>query len=717
MATAAARVDADDEVPHLSDALHAALLSDASEVSAIQPNTARLSAKGAVKDVCILDVTVAIDGHELLSSTSLRLLQGHRYGLVGKNGCGKSTLLRRIAGGQIAGFPTHLRCHLVTQEVEGSERTALQEVLDSDIERTALLAEAARLSASEAEDSEALVAVYDRLAAIDSDGAEARAASALDELGFSKAAQGRATRALSGGWRMRVALAAAVFLQPDVLLLDEPTNHLDLHGVLWLTAFLLSLDSTVLLVSHDSAFLAAVTTDIVHFHQHALVYYAGDFDAFLEARSNQLTNLSRQQSALDAKREHIQKSIDKMKAQARSKGHPEQRLGLVASRHKKLGRMGLEKTADGKKFNAQRHGRRAGSANDAPITTDRRRHAISQIEPPDRDFKFQFPEPDFDKVGQGAALLSAVDVAFGYGVGEQQMRALRTQVREWKEAVDEAALAGVMAPPAPPTPPESRLLFANVDLTVRAGDIIGIIGANGLGKSSLLKVLSGQLEPSFGEVRVGADARVAYFSQHLVEQLDVRRTPLAHLLALMPALAASPNSEQQARAVLGRFGLGGSLALKPIGVLSGGQKARLTFACITAAEPHVLVLDEPTNHLDLVTNGALVDAVRDFSGAVLVVSHDQALLECCTQLHLIDVRKATAPVHLNPNQLKARAERLQKEREKERLKSRAAKAASSRPPPASSTQPLPLPSRCTFSRLSESFDDYRARIADEKVDD
>ena len=322
-----------------SPLLAAALLSDAQEFSTISPNTLRLAAgRGAVKDVNLPDVTLSIDGIELLSSTTLRLIQGKRYGLVGKNGVGKSTLLRRIALGQIGGFPSHLRCHLVQQEIPASDSTVLQTVLDTDTERTALLAqEAALLSTStststhsgKSEGSEALVQVYERLAAIDSDGAEARAAQALDELGFSEKTQRMPTKLLSGGWRMRVALAQALYLQPDILLLDEPTNHLDIHGILWLTRFLLSLDGcvTCLLVSHDSTLLSSVTSDIIHFHQQGLHYYQGNWDTFLDARANSLSNIARQQLALDAHRMHIRQSIDKMKQQARASGHPEQRQG------------------------------------------------------------------------------------------------------------------------------------------------------------------------------------------------------------------------------------------------------------------------------------------------------------------------------------------------------------------------------------------------------
>ena len=629
-----------------------------------------------------------------------------------------------MAAGQIGGFPTHLRCHLVQQEVPASERTALQVVLDSDTERTALLAtEAALLADGKEGASEGLVSVYEALAAIDSDGAEARAAEALDELGFTEAMQRRPTRELSGGWRMRVALAQAIYRTPDILLLDEPTNHLDLHGVMALTQFLLALDGTTcLVISHDSAFLSAITTDIIHLHLQTLTYTAGNFNTFLEARANALTNITRQQRALDAQRQHIRQSIDSMKRQVRSTGHPEQHQGLVASRQKKLGRMGLEKTADGKKFHAQSHARRVGSANDSPISTQRTRTPISLIEPPDKEFRFSFPLPDLEHFSEKAPLLSAVDLSFGYEVGEDRMEALVRETRLYAEEVERAVLSRE-APPPPPTPPlESPLLFANLGLTVRAGDVMGVVGLNGLGKSSLLKLLCGEVQPSGGELRLSSGVRVGYFSQHLVDQLDVRNTPVSQLLSMSPTLASSPNSEQQARTVLGRFGLGGSLALKPIGVLSGGQKARLMFAVITMQSPHILLLDEPTNHLDLLTIDALIEAVKGFTGAVVLVSHDQALLEVCNALHLVEERRSPVVDSRNAQRTTSSASRSQRGVERERDEgddgpSRKGKgngstsSISSRPStPPPPPPPLALPSRCSMRKLHQTFDEYRERV-------
>jgi len=704
--------------------LSRALAADRSEYSHANPNDLRLAAKGNVKDVLIQDVNVTIEGRELLSLATIRLMQGHRYGIVGQNGIGKSTLLRRIARGQIAGFPAHLRVHLVEQEFDASDtKTALQEVLDTDVRRKKLLEEEkALLAKGEESAGAALSQVYEQLASIDSDSAESRAAEALDEVGFDVEAQQKLTKHLSGGWRARVAMAKALFMDPDILLLDEPTNHLDLAGVLWLQQYLTSLTCTCLIVSHDRCFLDAVSTDTILFKRQKLEFFPVPFEDFLQTRSEAQQNIQRQQEALDAKREHIRDSIEKMKKQQRKKGHPEQKMGHIASRQKKLGRMGFEKTADGKKFNSQLHGRRMGCENNSGISQDRKRHAVSLIEPPDRDFKFSLPQPSWDKISEGMPLLTATDVCFGYGVDELDMEAQKIAARKHLETEQEAALSGKQ-PPLPPDPADSDLLFANVAMTVRAGEKVGIVGANGLGKSTLLQLLCGKLQPCAGEIKLNEHARVAYFHQHLVDVLDLTLTPVQHILkelsmgsGPMSAVASGGNSEQHARAILGRFGLGGSMALQPIGVLSGGQKARLVFATITLHSPHILVLDEPTNSLDFVTIEALCTAVSDFSGAVLLVSHEQSLLELCEQLWIVERRKRAKLAKINPNQLKAAAAKALKEKNKNQKKSAStssSSASSSSSSSSSSSTPLQFPSRSAFRKLNVSFDEYREALADE----
>jgi ATP-binding cassette subfamily F protein 3 len=488
---------------------------------------------------------------------------------------GKSTLLRRIANGQIGGWPAHLKCCLVQQEVESSSATVMESVLASDLERVRLLALEKSLLQSKTPAAEAsLNEVYEQLAAIDSDGAEARASEALDELGFTTEMQQQPTNTLSGGWRMRCAIASAMFLSPDVLLLDEPTNHLDVKTVVWLTEYVNSLDITCVIVSHDARFLSDTTTDTIHFHMQSLRYYPTNFDGFLQTRSEQAMNIARQQETLDAKREHIRASIDKVKKQAKKSGHGEMKLGMVASRQKKLGRMGFEKTASGQKFNAQSHGRRIGCENSSSISTEGKRVAMSQIEPPDADFRFSFPEPDMGKIPDGAGLVVMLDVAFGHGLDEAQVERLKAEAREEKNSERVAILGGHVPPVPGPNAASEAFLFANVDFTLRAGQKVGLLGQNGLGKSSLLGLLSGQLPPSRGVVNRHDGVRIGLFEQHLVDALDLTLTPVQHLLLVAPYLKDGGNAEQNARAALGRFGLGSKLALQPIGVLSGGQKVR-----------------------------------------------------------------------------------------------------------------------------------------------
>jgi len=712
--------------------------------SAQHPNDARLASKGQVQDVDIRDVTVALaNGVELLSLARITLRQGCKYGLVGRNGCGKTVLMNRLATGRIGGWPSNLRCHLVEQEVAGSSKSALQVVVESDTTRTALLARekallqqisdkggeapakgAAAASSSQSSPEDELAAVYDQLSLIDADSAEARAAEILDELHFTADMQAAPTSSLSGGWRMRVSLACGVFLQPDVLLLDEPTNHLDLNGVLWLTDFLNSLSCTCVIVSHDARFLSDVTTDVIHFKDCKLSYYSGNFDTFLTTRAEQHKHTQRQQDALDAKRAHIKASIDKMKSQAAKTGHPEQKLGMVSSRQKKLGRMGFEKTADGKKFNAQKHGRREAAINNSPITTAGTREALSAIEPPEPGFRFAFPQPDMSKIAEGDALITIKEVSFGFGERKQNsnepldMDAVRADARAFT-AECQRCLLDAEVPPVPDHA-NAPLLFANLDLTIRAGSKIGIVGNNGAGKSTLLGLLCGILPPSAGEVRRHPECRVAFFAQHLVEALDLRLTPVQHLLGLDEPLArqmkAGPNAEQNARQVLGRFGLAGNHALAPIGTLSGGQKARLVFASITLCEPHVLVLDEPSNHLDLVTRVALLDAVHGFAGASVWVSHDQQLMEECNELWLVEPRVERRQ-KLNPNQLTAAATKAKKEAQAAaQAAAKKARSSASGAAAAASASGVPeklsFPSRCALRKLAQSFEEYRQGVLD-----
>jgi len=337
---------------------------------------------------------------------------------------------------------------------------------------------------------------------------------------------------------MRVALASALFLNPDVLLLDEPTNHLDFPAVLWLEEYLQNYEETLVLVSHDRSFVNNVITDVVHFDDRRLTYYRGNYDTFEEVRAENRTRQHREYEAQKMKRDHIQKFIDKFRYNAK-------RATLVQSRIKALNRMEvLEDVA------------------------------------PEQKFEFSFPEP----IDLGKPIAQCNNLAFSYGQGH-------------------------------PT------LFNNVDVFVDQASRIGIVGANGAGKSTLIKLITGKLIPVSGEININGNARIAVFAQHHMDSLDLEATPLDFLMKKFPLV-----KEVDIRAKLSRFGVGQMLAGQVMRTLSGGQKSRVAFCLVTWDTPHLIIMDEPTNHLDLETIDALINAVNNYKGGCLIVSHDQHFL-------------------------------------------------------------------------------------------
>eukprot|EP00455_Lapot_gusevi_P015615 TRINITY_DN1790_c0_g2_i3.p1 TRINITY_DN1790_c0_g2~~TRINITY_DN1790_c0_g2_i3.p1 ORF type:complete len:785 (-),score=212.31 TRINITY_DN1790_c0_g2_i3:93-2447(-) len=489
-------------------------------------------------------------GTELILNAPLRLYTGRRYGLIGRNGIGKTTLLSAMASYEIRGFPTYLRVLHVEQEVVGTDETVLECVLTADAERHSLLSQEQKLQqqieSKEPGDTkleeleERLSQIHNRLNEIDAYAAEARAATILNGLGFSSSMQQLPTKALSGGWRMRVALASALFVNPDILLLDEPTNHLDFPAVLWLEDYLQNYPKTLVLVSHDRNFVNNVITDVIHLYNQSLTYYRGDFDTFERVRFEQSKNQRKQFEAQQARREHMQKFIDKFRYNAK-------RASLVQSRLKALDRMEmLDDVLD--------------------------------------DPKFQFSFPECEILQKPIVLVNSL--TFGYD-------------------------------------PE-RILLKNIDLRVDINSRIGVVGGNGVGKSTLIKLILGQLNPIEGWVDVNGNARVTCFTQHHVDQLNMKLTPLDYMTHLFPSIPP-----QEIRRHLGRFGVTGDLATQRIGTLSGGQKSRVAFAIVTFTQPHLIILDEPSNHLDLETVDALIMAINTYTGGILMVSHDQHLLSSC----------------------------------------------------------------------------------------
>jgi len=486
----------------------------------------------------IQDIVYRAAGRPLLDRASLSVNDGERVGLVGRNGSGKTTLLRLIAGelqpdgGEIA-LTGRRRVGRVAQEAPGGPESLIETVLAADRERGALLAEA-----EHCREPQRIAEIHERLATIRADSAPARAARVLAGLGFDEAAQQGPCRALSGGWRMRVALAALLFAEPDVLLLDEPTNHLDLEATLWLEGFLRNYRGMLILVSHDRDLLNKVAEKIAHLESGKLTLYAGNYDRFERTRREHLERQSALQARQQEQRRRIQAFVDRFRYKA-SKARQAQ------SRLKALARM-------------------------EPIA------AVVES----RTTSFAFPTPD----NLAPPLLSADGVAVGYGDG--------------------------------PT------VLSNLGFRLDPEDRVALLGANGNGKSTLIRLIAGRLAPRTGRLTRARKLKVGYFAQDQAEELDLAATPL-----LLMARALPKANETVLRAQLGRFGFGADHAELRVAKLSGGEKARLLFALATRDAPQMLLLDEPTNHLDVDAREALVQAINDFAGAVVLVSHDPHLIE------------------------------------------------------------------------------------------
>ena len=407
-------------------------------------------------------------------------------------------------------------------------------MLAADVERSALVAEA-----KAARDPARIAAT--RLADIGAAAAPARAARILAGLGFSEADQA-ALSAFSGGWRMRVALAATLFAAPDLLLLDEPSNHLDLEARLWLEGYLARVDGTVLLVSHDRQLLNAVVGSVLHLSDGKLTAYRGNYDRFEATRRLQQSLRQAQYVRQLAQRDHMQAFVDRFRYKA-SKARQAQ------SRIKALARM-------------------------------------QEIQPvaPDAEVALDFPPPR----ALPPPLITADGVSVGYAADRPVLRAL--------------------------------------DFRIDMDDRIALIGANGNGKTTLLRLLSGELAPQAGSIRRTGKLRIGYFNQQQADAFQLSQTAYAHMAALMPTA-----TNTAVRAHLGRFGLGEGRAEVAIGNLSGGEKAKLLFATVARTAPHILLLDEPTNHLDIDARKGLVDALNAYGGAVILVSHDPEIVRLCAE--------------------------------------------------------------------------------------
>jgi ATP-binding cassette subfamily F protein 3 len=489
----------------------------------------------------ITDISVRIAGRLLIDQGTAQIVPGARVGLIGRNGAGKSTLFHAIRGelpleaGSIT-IPPRWRVGSLAQEAPNGPESLIEVVLKADLERDALQREA-----DTAHDPHRIAEIQTRLVDIDAHSAPARAAAILSGLGFSTADQARPCSEFSGGWRMRVALAATLFSAPDLLLLDEPTNYLDLEGTLWLEDHLANYPRTVIVISHDRDLLDTSVDQILHLDRGKLTLYRGSYTSYEEQRATREMLDAKHAKRQDAERKRLQAFVDRFKAKASKARQAQSRVKM------------LEKMK--------------------PVAALVRQDV--------REITFPAPEKMLSP-----PIIAVDEVSVGYD-------------------------------PAQP-------VLKHVTLRIDNDDRIALLGSNGNGKSTLVKLLANRLAPFSGKITRADKISIAYFAQHQLDELNEDGSPYDHVRRLMPDAP-----ETKVRGRTGAIGFSGKAGDTVVKSLSGGEKARLLLGLATFFGPNMIILDEPTNHLDIDSRAALSEAINEFPGAVIMVSHDRYLIESC----------------------------------------------------------------------------------------
>lgn len=496
----------------------------------------------------IEQLTITFHGREIVTDTTLEINMGRRYGLIGLNGSGKTSLMQAMFMREMP-IPEHIDMFLVSREMAAIDMPALKAVVNVDKEKIMLEKQAEELAGYDNEECQAkLLDIYERLDEMDADKAEVKAAEILHGLGFTPQMMTKKCKDFSGGWRMRIALARALYLKPSLLLLDEPTNHLDLDACVWLEDQLCKYKRSLLIITHSQDFMNNVCTNVIHLFNKKLEYYTGNYDTFIKTRLELLENQAKRYNWEQAQIKHMKEYVARF-------GHGSAKLARQAqSKEKTMAKM------------------IAGGLADKVV--------LEQTK------QFYFFEPD----NIPPPVIMVQHVSFRYNAN-------------------------------------SPWIYRDLDFGIDLDTRVALVGPNGAGKSTLLKLLASDIEPTDGMIRRHLHCKIGKYHQHLVEELPLDLSALEYMQREFPDV----KEKEEMRKIIGRYGLTGREQVCPMKQLSDGQRCRVAFAWLAWQQPHLLLFDEPTNHLDMESIDALAEAINNYAGGMILVSHDFRLVQQVTE--------------------------------------------------------------------------------------